>query len=815
MPIVVGFSICFLVGLIAIGLFQHKHLNQLVEQRTRTLGSQIDAHIYHEYQHLLQLARAISSSDGAEKAMVNEDVVGLKKTAETALHFFGLNQSRSLSFYSNTYSLLLSTAHKSQADSQLSSLHDMSGGELIRLMQQAELDSLPQKNLIPQKRLEHSIGGSRYSEIEIQVIFPWESQGELLGFVVAQRPIDSVLSANREMLFANTHPSLDAMYVMVDGSNPNFYDKAIQSVVYSSKPLLPEQNLHSLFLTANPIEFEKDQKQFITTTLPVVGKNTNELGRYVAIFDVTDQHQGFLWQKGFFIAVLVLMALVKLWFVQRRMRLMGRQLVDTSRELEHEIIRHKRSQLRLEQQRFFDDLTGLPNRKWLLEKLQDVTEDVGDAASHNIAVMFVDIDRFKDINDSQGHDCGDLLIQALAERLTDTLRQVDSITRFGGDEFVIISNSLSPSIAHARLAAAMLAQNIMAATLSPLEVGDKTFRVSVSVGIAMYPSDATNPEDILKYADAAMYQAKLGGRSRFAFFEPHMHKSLTERMVLEEELAAAAGNNQLHLHYQPKFDGQKKLRGAEALLRWHHPTLGSVSPEIFIPVAEDSGIIEELGRWVLWEAVGQCKSWQRMGMLPEGFRLAVNVSPEQFRGEFFTDELQTILLSHDLDPKYLIIEITESSLLEDFQDARSKIQIMKGWGIKVSIDDFGTGYSSLAYLNELDVDELKIDRSFIRSIESNEDSRTIVDALLSLAKHLNIQTVAEGVETQGQWEYLTNTPCALFQGYFLGKPAPAERWFIPGEDVALNLASNDGVLYGDMRYGSVSYDDRPSSLKIT
>ena len=416
-----------------------------------------------------------------------------------------------------------------------------------------------------------------------------------------------------------------------------------------------------------------------------------------------------------------------------------------------------------------DFLTGLPNRMLLNDR---ISQAIALAPRHmkHVSVLFLDLDGFKHINDSLGHATGDKLLQSIAGRLVECVRVSDTVSRQGGDEFVVLLSEVELSED-----AAITAKRLLQAVAQPHCIDEHDLHVTTSIGVSVYPDDGLDAETLIKNADTAMYQAKENGRQSYQFFKLAMNVRAVERQFIEEGLRRALERQELTLHYQPKVDLMTgAITGAEALLRWTHPTRGLISPAEFIPVAEDCGLILPIGAWVLREACAQAKAWINSG-LPV-MSMAVNVSAMEFRSENFLDGLFAIVSETGIDPKSLELELTESVLMKH---ARSTANILNGLresGVRVAIDDFGTGYSSLSYLRKFPVDAVKIDQSFIRQISTAGDDTTIVKAVIGMARGLKLRVVAEGVETAEEVAFLRAYRCEEAQGYFFGRPVPAQQF---------------------------------------
>jgi diguanylate cyclase (GGDEF)-like protein/PAS domain S-box-containing protein len=428
-----------------------------------------------------------------------------------------------------------------------------------------------------------------------------------------------------------------------------------------------------------------------------------------------------------------------------------------------DITERKQSEERMRHIAQHDALTGLPNRMALLLRLAQLLPE---ARRHGwkVAMMFLDLDRFKIINDTLGHQIGDELLREVACRLSCVVRETDFVARLGGDEFVIILPGISCAAD-----AAVVAGKAIAALSSVIEANGHELHTSPSIGISVFPDDGPDGDTILKNADTAMYHAKAAGRNNFQFFASEMNLITSERLSIEHKLRHAIARNELALCFQPQFDaGSAAPTGVEALLRWHHPTEGMISPARFIPVAEETGIIVEIGEWVLVSACREMKRWIDAGLQP--MRIAVNVSARQLRRRDFCETVANALTVSGLPAELLELEITESSVMENPQEAILILQRLGGMGVTLAIDDFGTGYSSLAYLKLFPIDHLKIDRSFVADIETDLNDRAIAFGTIALAHSLGLKVIAEGVETEDQLELLRTNGCDEVQGYLMSKP---------------------------------------------
>jgi len=416
-----------------------------------------------------------------------------------------------------------------------------------------------------------------------------------------------------------------------------------------------------------------------------------------------------------------------------------------------------------------DFLTELPNRMLLNDR---ISHAITLARRHKkkVAMLFLDLDGFKHINDSLGHPVGDKLLQSIAKRLVNCIRGTDTVSRQGGDEFIVLLSEVEHSED-----AAITARRMLQAVAEAHSIGQHDLHVTSSIGVSIYPDDGLDAETLIKNADTAMYQAKENGRQSYRFFKPDMNVRAVERQSIEASLRRALERQEFSLHYQPKINLRTgEIAGAEALIRWTHPTRGVVSPAEFIPIAEDCGLILPIGKWVLREACEQARAWVDAG-LSLG-TIAVNISAMEFRGENFLEGVFAILKDTGLDPRSLELELTESVLMKRAESTESVLKTLRARGVQLAVDDFGTGYSSLSYLGKFPVDALKIDQSFVRQITSSPAETTIVAAIISMGRSLKLRVVAEGVETQEEMMYLQAHQCDEAQGYYFSRPVPRQQF---------------------------------------
>ncbi|MFT6898515.1 MAG: diguanylate cyclase (GGDEF)-like protein/PAS domain S-box-containing protein [Paraglaciecola sp.] len=423
---------------------------------------------------------------------------------------------------------------------------------------------------------------------------------------------------------------------------------------------------------------------------------------------------------------------------------------------------------------FYDPLTQLPNRRLLTDRLKQAIVS-GTRRSKSGAVLLLDLDYFKTLNDTLGHDVGDLLLQKVAKRLTHCIREGDTAARIGGDEFVVLLEDLSKQVFEAANQTEVIAQKILYSLNQPYQLDEHEYHISPSIGATLFNDHGAGLDPILKQADIAMYQAKTDGRNTIRFFDPKMQEAITARAGMEKDLRKAIENNAFELHYQIQVSSTGQALGAEVLIRWIHPEQGIISPLNFIPLAERSGLILPIGQWVLDTTCAQLKIWQQ-NPLKRDLVLAVNVSAMQFHQDDFVEQVLATIARHDIDPTRLKLELTESMLVKNISDIITKMETLRKRGVSFSLDDFGTGYSSLQYLKILPLDQLKIDQSFIRDIATSTSDRAIVLTIIIMAHSLDINVIAEGVETQEQQQYLFAKGCSHYQGYLFSKPVPINEF---------------------------------------
>jgi diguanylate cyclase (GGDEF)-like protein/PAS domain S-box-containing protein len=440
----------------------------------------------------------------------------------------------------------------------------------------------------------------------------------------------------------------------------------------------------------------------------------------------------------------------------------------------HDITEHKFAEEKIQHLAFYDYLTDLPNRLLLLDRLKQVLAS-SSRSGRKGGLLFIDLDNFKNLNDTLGHDMGDVLLKQVTRRLESCVREGDTVSRLGGDEFVVMLVDLSEQALEAAAQTEVIGEKILVALSQPYQLDKNTYRCTASIGVTLFSGNQHATDDLMKQADIAMYQAKKAGRNALRFFDRQMQENISARVSLEGELHNAVEFQQFHLYYQVQVDSSHRPLGAEALIRWVHPARGLVLPDQFIPLAEETGLILSIGKWVLDTACAQIKAWEQ-DVLTRDLVLAINVSAKQFHQSDFVAQVQDAIQHHDIDPKLLKLELTESIMLEEIKGSIANMNVLNEIGVLFSMDDFGTGYSSLQYLRQLPLDQLKIPLSFVRDITTNINDESIVRTIIAMAHGLNMSVIAEGVETEEQRQLLLKNGCTHYQGYLFGRPVPIEQF---------------------------------------
>lgn len=451
-------------------------------------------------------------------------------------------------------------------------------------------------------------------------------------------------------------------------------------------------------------------------------------------------------------------------------------VIDPSGEVSHyvysffDISQYKEAEVKIEHLAFYDPLTSLPNRRLLLDRLQQALSS-SDRHQRYGALLFIDLDNFKLLNDTKGHTTGDLLLLEVAERLQQCIRESDTVARLGGDEFIVLLENLNENMQTAVDISKSIAEKILSQLSHDFMLDGYEYQSSASIGISLFHLNEMDVDELLKRADTAMYQAKAAGRKTLRFYDPAMQDAMESRAALERDLRDALASNQLQLYYQMQAYHNRQIISAEILLRWLHPHHGLISPQKFIPLAEETGLIVPIGQWVLETACAQLKAWE--GDVNTAFlKLSINVSARQFHQDDFVDQVKDAVQNSGIDPDKLDIELTESIVLDDIAETIRKMEALRDIGVRFSMDDFGTGYSSLSYLTRLPLDKLKIDQSFVRNIGVKDSDAVIVQTIIGMAENLGMEVIAEGVETEEQRAFLEAHGCPVCQGYLFGKPVP-------------------------------------------
>jgi diguanylate cyclase (GGDEF)-like protein len=475
---------------------------------------------------------------------------------------------------------------------------------------------------------------------------------------------------------------------------------------------------------------------------------------------------------------------------------MTEKLEERDAALQLEMAERDRAERRIAYLAYHDPLTGLPNRALMADRLHVALAE-SRRSGEPLAVLYLDIDRFKHVNDTVGHALGDVLLKNVSDSILAVTREGDSLARVGGDEYILLLPRVSGATE-----AVEVARRVLAALRKPWELENRTYHITASIGIALHPEHGADGEALIRNADTAMYRAKEDGRDGVAVFDEHMDAGVKKRVALEQDLRVALARSQFALHYQPQIDAEtRQVIGVEALLRWHHPRQGTISAQDFIDVAEDTGMIWDIGRWVLHKACADVRAWNQRGIGP-GLTVSVNISARQFHDTGLVDDVREALARAGLPARRLDLEITESTAMRDVEHSVRTLNQLKDMGVSVSIDDFGTGYSSLSYLKRFPIDTVKIDRSFVADVAHDGDDAAIVGAIVAVAGSLNMRTVAEGVETEEQLTYLRGLQCRVFQG-FLFSPA------LPILELGKLLADVSGIEHEERSGAPVGSSPRP------
>ncbi|MCP3665769.1 MAG: EAL domain-containing protein, partial [Gammaproteobacteria bacterium] len=441
----------------------------------------------------------------------------------------------------------------------------------------------------------------------------------------------------------------------------------------------------------------------------------------------------------------------------------------------HDITQRKETEKQVHRMAFYDPLTELPNRRLLLDRLKQSLA-MGQRHKGFGVLMFMDLDNFKNINDGLGHAAGDQLLRQMAQRLVNSVRDEDTVARLGGDEFVVMLSMIGENKRDAMEVARSMAEKLIGVISQPIEIKSHELRITGSIGITIFPEDDQSALDLVQQADTAMYRSKNAGKNTFFFFQSSMQQAVDDRLELEKALHSALEMEQFELVIQPQIDSKDMIAAAEVLLRWRHPEKGLISPVLFIPLAEEIGLIYDIGIWVLNGACTLLNEWEQAGLLHNHFRLAVNVSPMEFQHPEYIHQLEMLLINSGANAHHLSLELTEGMLIKDVEDTIQQMARLGKLGISFSIDDFGTGYSSLAYLKRLPLDQIKIGQAFVQDITTDASDALIVETIIAMSKHLQLEVVAEGVETIHEYDFLQEKGCDLYQGYYFSRPCTPEQF---------------------------------------
>jgi len=448
-----------------------------------------------------------------------------------------------------------------------------------------------------------------------------------------------------------------------------------------------------------------------------------------------------------------------------------------------DITERKKHENAIQHLAYHDSLTDLPNRRLLLDRTHQALVSAR-RRQHTGALLFIDLDNFKKINDSLGHSVGDVVLKELAKRITGYLREEDTVARIGGDEFVVLLPLLSNDNESSAQRAQDLANKLLLLIARPIMTPEHSLQVTASIGAVTFPDSADNDaEELIRFADTAMYRAKEKGRNGIVRFEMDMADSVSRKLTLETQLRCALEKNEFRLHFQPQYCGLHQLIGAEALLRWQSPTFGMISPAEFIPIMETSDLILQVSEWVMRHACQQLKRWLDDDLWNGSLTLGLNISPVEFEQPHFVQQVAAILAETGVPAHCIDIEITEGTVINNIDKIIETLHQLRSLGVKISIDDFGTGYSSLTYLKRLPIDMVKIDQSFVKDIPGDDDASAIINSIISMASHLKLDIIAEGIESIEQVQYLEDNNCTKFQGFFFHRP-------MPGSDFSLLLADS-------------------------
>jgi diguanylate cyclase (GGDEF)-like protein/PAS domain S-box-containing protein len=642
--------------------------------------------------------------------------------------------------------------------------------------------------------LEWTDAGGRLISHAMKIVPEYTADGKIdsvlaLGFDLSDRRHQQIIERNRQRVFEkmahgdNLHSILDQVALYVESAKPGrlcaimLLDELQEQLQIAAAPSFPKSFKTSLNPQLSGVDGDHCRgwiKSALSGQRSIIKDITQSQCRCLSLCHdfIRDSGAQACWSEPIFSSTNHVLGVATLYINHAgEPDESDLALLLQAGHLSSIAIERKRIEQQMYRQASYDQLTGLPNRRLFGNRLR---EEIAKAERKNssLAVLFVDLDRFKEINDTMGHEAGDDLLVEAAQRIRSCVRESDTVARLGGDEFVVILPKVDEIMPQDRVA-----QSIVDTMARPFRLGDQYAYVTASIGIAGYPQDAGNAEVLIGCADQAMYAAKDMGRNCFSFFNQGMLEQARQRLELVNELRGALGSGQLEVYYQPIIEiASGRAVKAEALLRWQHPELGMVSPARFIPIAEETDLIQEIGAWVLCEAANIAKRWHGLNEHDRIPQISINMSPRQFTKDSGVQTIIDHLQDIGLDPRYLVVEITEGLLLDDCSAVTDKLELLRSAGIQLSLDDFGTGYSAMAYLKKFNIDYLKIDRSFVRDLETDPGDRAIAEAIVVMAHRLGLKVIAEGVETEGQLELLAGVGCEYVQGYLYAKPMPAETF---------------------------------------
>jgi diguanylate cyclase (GGDEF)-like protein len=596
-----------------------------------------------------------------------------------------------------------------------------------------------------------------------------------------------LIVANKELAFQNEEKEKRAAELIVANKELAFQNKEKEKraaeLIVANKELAfqnkeKEKRAAELIVANIELAFQNEEKEKRAAELIVANKElafqNDEKEKRAAELIVANSELAYQNEEKEKRASELIVANSELAFQNNEKSKRAAELIVANKELAFQNDEKEKRVTEINDLAFYDPLTRLPNRRLLVDRLQQALATSMRTGQEG-ALLYLDLDNFKTLNDTFGHNCGNLLLQQVAMRLSQSVRVGDTVSRVGGDEFVVILQALSVHNLQAAANARAIANKILIAINKPYQLDSTPYLCTSSIGVTLFNCPKSDMEELLQQADIAMYQAKKEGRNTLRFYDPQMQEAINARATLEEELRVAIEDRQFQLYYQVQVDASGQTVGAEALIRWIHPERGMISPINFIPLCEETGLILPLGDWVINTACAQLRDWQKQPSTRD-LVLAVNVSARQFSQTNFVEKVRLALQSFDVSPTLLKLELTEGMLLNNIDQAIDTMNELCKIGVRFSLDDFGTGYSSLQYLKKLPLDQIKIDQSFVRDIVDGALDKSIVCTIIAMASAMGLNVIAEGVETEKQQEILLSEGCSNFQGYFFGKPVPIDKF---------------------------------------